>query len=213
MDYAQARMQARHGERPGEALWLKLRSARGNAALLELARACGLRRWVAGLVPESPSHEIESKLKSRLREAIAEVAAWVPAPWRAAVLHTQALVDLPAALYLARGEPPRLWMQGVNATAEASAAEALAGWEARWRALWPQEDAAAFTGVEALLRLAQAHLRSQARLDPALAVLFRRYAGEPAAAFAFLLLAALEIGRLRAALLRQALLVPARLAA
>ena len=206
-------MQARYGERPDEALWLRLRSARGVAALLELTRACGLRRWVAGLVPESSSHEIESRLKSRLREAIAEVAAWVPAPWHAAVLHTRELVDLPVALYLARGEPPRAWMQGVDPAAVASAEDALAEWEASWRRLWPQEDAAAFSGVEALLRLAQAHRRSQARLNPGLAVLFRRYAGEPAAAFAFLLLGALELGRLRAALLRQALLVPARLAA
>lgn len=213
MDYAQARMQARYGARPDEALWLKLRSARGVAALLELARASGLRRWVAGLAPDSASHEIESKLKSRLREAIAEVAAWVPAPWRAAVLHTQELIDLPAALYLARGEPPRAWMQEVAPAAGRSAEEALLAWQARWRALWPQEDAAAFPAVQALARLAQAHRRAQARLDPALAALFRRHAGEPAAAFAFLLLAALEIARLRAALLRQALLVPAGLAA
>ena len=213
MEYAQARMQARHGARPGETLWLKLRSARGTAALLELARASGLRRWVAGLTPDSSSHEIESKLRSRLREAIAEVAAWVPAPWRAAVLHTQELVDLSVALYLARGEPPRAWMEEIAPAAGRSAEDALLAWQARWRSLWPQQDAAAFPAVEALARLAQAHRRSHARLDPALAVLFRRHAGEPAAAFAHLLLAAVELGRLRAALLRQALLAPARLAA
>jgi hypothetical protein len=213
MDYAQARMQARYGDRPGEALWLKLRSARGVAALLEVARACGLRRWVAGLVPESASHEIESMLKSRLRETIAQLAAWVPTPWRAAVLHTRELIDLPAATYLARGEPPLPWMLEVDAAAGASAEEALAQWDARWRALWPLEDAASFSAVEVLVRLAHAHRRSHARLDSALPVLFRRHAGEPAAAFAFLLLAALEVGRLRAALLRQSLLVPAGLAA
>jgi hypothetical protein len=206
-------MQARYGARPDETLWLKLRSARGTAALLELARASGLRRWVAGLAPTSLSHEIESKLRSRLREAIAEVAAWVPAPWRAAVLHTQELVDLPAALHLARGEPPQAWMAEIAPAAARSAEHALLAWQARWRALWPQEEQAAFPAVEALARLAQVHRRSQARLEPGLAVHFRRHAGEPAAAFAFLLLAAVELGRLRAALLRQALLAPARLAA
>lgn len=213
MHYAQARMQARYGARPDEALWLRLRSARGVAALLELARASGLRRWVAGLAPDSASHEIESKLKIRLREAIAEVAGWVPAPWRAAVLHTQELVGLPAALYLARGEPARAWMQEIAPAGARSAEEALLAWQARWRALWPQEDAAAFPAVEALVRRAQAHRRNQARLEPALAALFRRNAGEPAAAFAFLLIAALELARLRAVLLRQVLLVPAGLAA
>ena len=206
-------MQARHGARADEPLWLRLHSARGVAALLELARASGLRRWVAGIVPGSASHEIESKLKSRLREAIAEVAAWVPPSWRGAVLHTRELIDLPAAVHLARGEPPHAWMRELAPAAAPSAADALGAWQARWRSLWPQEEAAAFPAVEAVARLAERYRRSQAPLDGRLGVLFRRHAGEPAAAFAFLLLTALEIGRLRAALLRQALLRPAGLAA
>jgi len=110
MDYAQARLQARHGERPDEALWQRLASAKEVAALMETAHASGLRRWVGGIDAGASLHDLEARLRSRLREHVDEVALWMPAPWQTATRWTRVLVDLPAWCYLARGEPPLAWM-------------------------------------------------------------------------------------------------------
>lgn len=111
MDYAQARIQARFGERPDESLWHRLADARGPAALLEIARASGLRRWVAGIDAASDHHRIEISLRARWRECVAETASWTPERWRPAVLWTAVLADLPALCRLARGEAPLEWMR------------------------------------------------------------------------------------------------------
>ncbi len=111
MDYAQARLQARFGERPDETSWRRLADARGPAALLEIARDSGLRRWVAGIEASSDHHRIEISLRARWRECVAETASWMPERWRPAVLWTAALADLPALCRLARGEAPLEWMR------------------------------------------------------------------------------------------------------
>lgn len=110
MDYAQARIQARFGERPDESTWHVIESARSPGALLETARSCGLRRWIAGLDASCGSHVIEISLRARWRECIVELSSWMPSEWRAATLWLSGLVDLPALCHLARGEPPLAWM-------------------------------------------------------------------------------------------------------
>lgn len=112
MDYAQARLQARFGERPDESSWRGLADARGPDALLEIARASGLRRWIAGIDASSDHHRIEISLRARWRECVAETASWMPEPWQPAVLWTAVLADLPALCRLARGEAPLEWMRG-----------------------------------------------------------------------------------------------------
>ena len=110
MEYAQARVQVRFGERPGELSWRRLEAVREMPAFLEAARGTGLRRWVAGLQDRSGSHGIEIALRGHLRSTIGEVAGWMPEPWRAAAMWTLHLVDLPALVHLARGHPPFPWM-------------------------------------------------------------------------------------------------------
>ena len=111
MDYAQARLQARFGERPDESLWRRLADARGPAALLEVARASGLRRWIAGIEASSDHHRIEITLRARWRECVAETASWMPERWQSSVRWTAVLADLPALCRLARGEAPLEWMR------------------------------------------------------------------------------------------------------
>jgi hypothetical protein len=110
MDYAQARLQARFGERPDESVWQKLEAAQGPGAALEIARAAGLRRWVAGITPQADSHTIEIALRARWRESVSEIASWMPERWQPALLWTRGLVDLPALWYLGRGGAPLPWM-------------------------------------------------------------------------------------------------------
>jgi len=110
VEYAQARLQARFGERPAESLWRRLDAARELSAFLEMARGIGMRRWVAGLEERSSSHGIEIALRERLRSTIREVARWMPEEWRAAALWTLHPVDLPVLVHLARGHAPYAWM-------------------------------------------------------------------------------------------------------
>jgi hypothetical protein len=111
LEYAQARLQARYGQRGDESLWNQLRSARSLVAALETLRASPLRRWVAAIPVDADADEIELRLRTELRGAIAEVAAWVSGEWQRALDWTGHLVDLPAVTRLARGEPPAPWMR------------------------------------------------------------------------------------------------------
>jgi len=110
MDYAQARLQARFGERPDESLWQKLEAAPETTAALAIARSCGLRRWVAGIAPDADSHAVEIALRACWRECVSEASSWMPGNWRPAMLWTGGLADLPALSHLARGGAPLPWM-------------------------------------------------------------------------------------------------------
>ncbi|CAG4883069.1 conserved protein of unknown function [Georgfuchsia toluolica] len=110
MDYAQSRLQARFGERPDESLWQKLEASSDLDHALAVARASGLRRWVAGITAQADCHAIEIALRTGWRECIAEIDSWMPSQWRPALMWVCGLVDLPALYYLARGEAPLPWM-------------------------------------------------------------------------------------------------------
>jgi hypothetical protein len=111
IEYAQARLQARYGERASERVWNQLRGARTFAALLDTARGSTLRRWVAAVAADAIADEVELGLRAVFRAHVAEVAGWLPEAWQAAALWTAHLVDLPAIVLLARGEAPLPWMR------------------------------------------------------------------------------------------------------
>lgn len=110
MDYALSRLQARFGERPDDSLWQELEAVSAPAAALEISRACGLRRWVAGIAPQDDRHAIEIVLRAHWRDFVAEISSWMPSAWQPSVAWARGLVDLPALAYLARGGPPLPWM-------------------------------------------------------------------------------------------------------
>lgn len=224
IEYAQARMQSRHGARPDARTWANVHAAITPAALLEAARASALEPWIAGLDASTPAHELELALRERLRARICEVARWMPEEWRPALLWTRALVDLPALQHLARGRPAPGWMTRDPAIAtrlddagdEERARRARGAWTEAWRRAWPPGGEDERSALEALARLVEAHLEAFARADPADApamreqlgarvqALFRRHALSPAAAFCHVLLAALECERIRAELVARA---------
>jgi hypothetical protein len=111
LEYAQARLQARYGQRGDEPLWNQLRGARSLVAALETLRTSPLRRWVAAIPFDADADEIELRLRTELRSCIAEVAGWAPGEWQSAIAWTAHLVDLPAVARLADGEPPAPWMR------------------------------------------------------------------------------------------------------
>lgn len=94
----------------------------------------------------------------------------------------------------------------------------LDGWQERWHGLWPRISSTVASPLERLEAHLQRHVRSlrvdggversqQAcqRLAEKLAYEFRRHTHQPAAAFVHLALVALDLERLRAALMRRAL--------
>lgn len=111
IEYAQARLQARYGQRGDEPFWTQFRGARSFGAALETLRASPLRRWVTAIPVDADADEVELRLRTELRACVAEVAGWMPDEWHPALLWTVHLVDLPAVARLAGGEEPLPWMR------------------------------------------------------------------------------------------------------
>ncbi len=110
LEFAQARLQARHGQRASAAAWQRLETTREFGALLDVARSSPLRPWLVGITPASTSHQIELALRAHWRALVAEVAAWMPAAWQAPMAWCAVLADLPVLQHLARGGEPGAWM-------------------------------------------------------------------------------------------------------
>ena len=190
--YAQARIQARHAERPDEATWARLHASTTLGHFLTMARATGLRRWVAHLKPAHGVHDIERSLRTEFRSYVHEVASWLPERWQDA---TRAVGNTPLE---SEGEGKRL----------------LELWRARWPRMSGRERRALDALVETLSRhleeMATASASSdgwvlRAALGARLGRLFRAECEQPAAVFCHLGMIALDVERLRGALLRRAL--------
>lgn len=219
MDYAQARMQARHGQRLDARAWGELCAQRDLAPFLAAARRTGLAHWLNELGEYAPGEVLELALRRRWYGLAAELAHWLPAAWGPALAAAAGLIDRPIGAWLASAHPPRDWMARLDpALPEAAAqADSIRAWVAHWRRLWPPLDAADRSALERLCQALQAHVAEFADLPPEAADAargllaldarrwFREFALTPAAAFAFLLLQALELERLRGELAIRAL--------
>ncbi len=157
--YVQARIQARYAGLPTDPEWQRLSASRGLAGFLEEARTGVLRDWVKAFSGQSEIHDIEAGLRARYREQVAEVAGWVPQPWRGSVVWTHWLVLLPLFDHLANGGEMPSWVardQGLNALLDAAGGldpsrlqdhrarlflrpcrEPASVWLQEWRGRWP----------------------------------------------------------------------------
>lgn len=265
LEYAHARIGARFAARPDERLWLRLRTARNLPAALDAARESNAAAYVGGIALPGHLDSIELALRTHLRLRIAEVARWAPDGWRAAVLWTQTLIDLPALLHLIGEEAPPAWiaadpelarygiapalarrealrsgphapivaalLRDAPAPAVAAAPRARTGaqavpahaarqaWLREWRRRWPS---AQWRGggergaLEALARELEAHvqrfgaaspqdaLAARETLHQRMRALLRRCPAEPVALFAYLVVVALDVERLRGEFVRHA---------
>jgi len=241
LEYAQARLSARYGQRPDELAWRRIEHVRGFPALLDAARTSAFHVWIAGIGPLSTPHQIELLLRGHWRALVAEVADWMPEAWQAAVLWCAVATDLPGVQYLARGGAPLPWMQddavfrelceresaGFGAApvqgplAPLAAAWSEPGrigsaWRNEWRRRMPVGDADDVTLLDQLAHVLALHFRAfhdptvrdgwplRRTLEARLGLLFRRAMLDPAAAFIFLALAALDLERLRGEFVRRA---------
>jgi len=164
--YAQARIQARHGERLQDADWKALESAQSSSRYLEFARSTALKRFLAQIGPDFPAHAVERVLRREAALYVGEVAAWAPRRWRPAIAWIAALPLLPLtdgregaasslgragndaaleALSAAGADARDAVVRGLARILEdgAGAPEVGRRWLRRWRALWPKGEAGA----------------------------------------------------------------------
>lgn len=244
LDYAQARLQSRHGERAGDATWHRLEAIREFGALLDAASATSLQRWLVGITRHSSAHHIEALLRQHWRGSVAEVAGWMPASWQPALAWCAVLPDLPVLQHLVGGGAPLPWMRdeadwrALGEAPPAARAATLAqgrlralvaappqalmpAWWAEWRHRLPEPLGGADDPLRQVVTTLQAHGAAFAAAPPGpgatlrqalqarLALLWRRAALTPAAAFIHLALCALDVERLRGELLTRRLFAPA----
>lgn len=108
--YAQARLQARHGQRADEQVWRRLHSTGDLANYLQMARQTALRPWVIGIDISQGSHDIEFSLRRQFCRYVDDVSHWLPAAWRAALQALKRLLVLPALQHLLSGSSVPAWM-------------------------------------------------------------------------------------------------------
>jgi hypothetical protein len=213
LELAHARIGARWGARPDEALWRRIETTRDLDAMLALARGSALGWWLGALDAGAGLHRIERTLRERWRERIAEVAGWMPAAWQEALRWCARLIDLPALQPWAPSQALPAWADAGSPPADA--AVLLRRWLVQWRLRLPRAD-----GREAIERqlvpLVERHLRAFAApgaadgwalrraLQERLVLLWRRHPAEPVGAFVYLGLSALELERLRGEITRRA---------
>jgi hypothetical protein len=205
--YAQARIQARHAARAEEAEWARLHGSSTLGDFLVLARATGLRRWVAHLAPSHGAREIERSLRADFNAHVAEVASWLPERWRDATRFVARLPLLPERELSSLGSAPH---------AERDGDRLLDDWSSRWQSLWPHVSSSERRSLQALSDAVGRHRKEmasgdgdgwllRAELESRLLRLFRSQRERPVSVFCHLALTALELERLRGALLRRAL--------
>lgn len=241
LEYAQARLSARYGQRPDEIAWRRIEHLRALPALLDVARTSALGFWLAGIDTMSTPHQIDRILREHWRKLVGDVAAWMPDEWQSAVRWCAVATDLPVVQHLARGGASLPWMPedavyrelcereaaGFGAApAEGPFAPLSAAWPepARlgsvWRAEWrrrvPVGEGDDVTLLDELARVLHRHFKAfhdpavrdgwplRRALEARLTLLFRRAMLDPAVAFVFLALAALDLERLRGELVRRA---------
>ena len=193
LEYALARMQARLGRRPSEGAWRSIERSRDIAPILELCRATSLEDVAAKLSASTDLHAVDAAIREgwrrcRERSDRVDAAKFAPAlAWlrTATVLRVVRRVGAPPCRPPRRGRAPRS-PPGARRDRHL----------ARFRVAAVHEAAPLRRGLEARF-----------------VAYFRRHPLEPAAAFAWLGICALDLERLRGELARRRAFPRARLVA
>lgn len=109
--YLQARLQARHGDRPATEEWRMAEAGTDLSHYLEAIRRTALKRWIGDINPDMAPEAIERHLRFAWRDNVDQLAAWAPDEWRPAVTWLRWLPDLPALEHLLRGAKVAPWMR------------------------------------------------------------------------------------------------------
>ncbi|RIA56148.1 hypothetical protein [Dichotomicrobium thermohalophilum] len=223
--YAQARAQARYGDRLEDSDWQRLGAVRSVNQYLETARATSLGPWVAPLSQDMDHHQKERVLRAVWRDTVDEVSGWMPTDWQEAARLWTELPDLPSVVHVQRGWFAPEWAERDDHLAEAlpeaageSEQNAGAAWLTRWRSAWANPSRAQAEALEAIATAlfpgfdatgvpvpAAAYRAGEAAIDAELTRLFRRHAQTPVAIFAYLAFTWRDFERFRGGLIRRQL--------
>jgi len=212
LDYASARVRARHGARLTERDWERVEAIGGLAECLDALRTTSLARWAAPLDSTDDSHGLERALRAQWRRYVDEVASWHPIanqPW---LVWLAWLPSLSLIAQFARPEPAPAWLladpllgplaageplersTAMERTALAplvpgvrAAQPLLVLWQAQWRRLAPRREPMAREVDTSGTRESAGEL----------ARLYRACAGTIVASACHLLMLALDLERLR----------------
>ncbi len=182
LDYALARVHARHGQRLDEPDWRRLEANRDLGLYLAAVRSTTLSDWVSSFDTTHDCHTFERVLRAQWQRYVDAVAGWHPVAFQAWLAWLAWLPGLSLMAQLARPNPAPAWMladpvygplaPGTPAERAAALANtalvplasalagrnsALAAWSAHWHALRPRLDARAELLLERLLEALQGH--------------------------------------------------------
>ena len=204
LEYAFARMQSRLSRRPSEGTWAAIEEARTLLPICDAARGTSLERLLEVLPPQPDLPDVDRAARTAWSRTVKEAASWMPAEWGPALAWCDAPENAaPRALAnptllpsLANPEWRKRWPAGSDDPGLEELVKHFADHLARFRIALPHEANALRRGFEARLL---AH--------------FRRNPVQPAAAFAWLAIAALDLERLRGEIERRLAFPAARIAA
>lgn len=184
--YLQARLQARHGDRPSTDEWRVAEASTNLSHYLEAIRRTALKRWIGDINPDMTPEAIERHLRTAWRDHVDQLAAWSPEDWRPAVQWLRWLPDLPAVDHLLRGRKVPPWMRAdpvmrelafeevprrrealaelplapVLPTDEAAAPQVVDAWVAEWRRRLPKSARDPESELAGMLNRVRAHLEA-----------------------------------------------------
>jgi hypothetical protein len=110
LDYALARVHARHGERLDEFTWRRLEASRDAGQYLDALRTTPLRAWVVSIDGSMGTHAIERTLRTEWINYVDHVANWHPLVWQPWIAWCAWLPVLSLLAQLSRPEPAPPWM-------------------------------------------------------------------------------------------------------
>lgn len=110
LDYALARVSARHGQRPDDGAWRRLEASRDLSHYVTAARSGALAQWVSSVEDGHDCHAIERMLRVQWQRYVDGVAAWHPRAWQAWLAWLAWLPGLSLLAQLARPEAVPSWL-------------------------------------------------------------------------------------------------------
>lgn len=188
LDYALARVAARHGQRLDEGAWRRLDASRNMSHYVAAVRSTALAWWVSSIDPENDCHTIERALRVQWRRYVDSVAVWHPRAWQAWLAWLAWLPTLSLLAPLGRAEAVPKWLladplygpvalgtpadraAALEHTALAALKPAVAGlttpgaaWGAEWQLLRPQPDLRTENFLQRLGAAIEAHEQAMLR--------------------------------------------------
>lgn len=188
LDYALARVAARHGQRLDEDAWRRVEASRTLSHYVAAVRSTPLASWVSSIDAEQDCHAIERALRVQWRRYVDGLAEWHPRAWQAWLAWLAWLPTLSLLAPLGRPEAVPKWLladplygpialgtaadraAALEHTALAALAPAVAdgialvaAWGAAWQQLRPRTEVLTENFLQRLSAVIEEHKQAMLR--------------------------------------------------